>query len=195
MADQTVARVVRVVSPRIQVSVSGNNTAEVTVGFGSNETVARTVRVVAPRVQVAMTGSPAASVSVGFGAPGPQGPQGAPGVASAQEYVVDQDISALRVVRATSIFGHVVYAQPGDTSLVGVSITAATSGGNVTVAGTDHIVEDSSWSWTPETPVFCGTDGVLTQTAPTSGVLMVVGLAHSSQILVVRFGQPIQLAS
>lgn len=127
------------------------------------------------------------------GEAGPAGPQGAPGIASAQEYIADEAISALRVLSPTTS-GHVQYAQPTDVTPVGISITAASLGATVTVAGSDRVIEDGSWNWTADAPVFCGTDGVLTQTPPGSGKLLVVGHAHSATQIVVRFGQPITLA-
>lgn len=171
-----------------------------------NSTRLRLVAGSANRLTLQLTPTPRVSIQVGVrglvGPEGPEGPagetgpageQGAPGLATAQQYTADEAISALRVLSPTTT-GHVQYAQPADITPVGISITAAASGDLVTVAGTDRVIEDGSWTWTSNSPVFCGTNGVLTQTVPTSGKLLVVGHAHSATQIVVRFGQPVTLA-
>ena len=83
------------------------------------------------------------------------------------------NLSALRVV-TTNGSGNAIYADTDTLSnavVVGVTETAANAGGAVSVR-TAGILEDSSWSWT-KGPVFLGTNGTLTQTAPSGGAIIV----------------------
>lgn len=77
--------------------------------------------------------------------------------------------------------------------ILGLSLTAATIGGNVRVLefGT---VSEVSWNWIVDTAMFLGEDGVLTQTSPTTGFTSVVGFASSATSLFIRPRQAILLA-
>lgn len=83
------------------------------------------------------------------------------------------NLSALRAV-TTDANGNAVYAS-NDTKnnavVVGLTSAAATAGNAVSVR-TAGIVEDAVWSWT-KGPVFLGSNGALTQTAPTGGAIIV----------------------
>ena len=83
------------------------------------------------------------------------------------------NLSALRAV-TTDANGNAVYAS-NDTKnnavVVGLTSAAATAGNAVSVR-TAGIVEDANWAWT-KGPVFLGTNGALTQTAPTGGSIIV----------------------
>ena len=143
-------------------------------------------------VQVTAKVARVVPVKVGFGAPGPAGPPGAPGVASAQQYVAATALSALRLLTVDAL-GRAFYAEPGARAPVGVSLTAAAAGDLVTVAGSDHVVEDSAWTWTPGELVFADAGGVLTQVAPASGWWMPVGVAVSATRIVVRLQAAVRL--
>lgn len=83
------------------------------------------------------------------------------------------NLSALRAV-TTDGSGDAIYADTDTLSnavVVGVTETAANAGNAVSVR-TAGIVEDSNWAWT-KGPVFLGTNGTLTQTAPTGGAIIV----------------------
>lgn len=125
------------------------------------------------------------------GAPGPAGPPGPPGVASAQQYEAAQTLSALRLLTVTPD-GRARYCETGEAP-VGLSLTSASVGGLVTVAGSDHVVTDPAWTWTPDAPLFAGAGGVLTQTPPLSGVWQTVGVAVSATRIVVRFSERVEL--
>lgn len=83
------------------------------------------------------------------------------------------NLSALRAV-TTDANGNAVYAS-NDTKnnavVVGLTSAAANAGNAVSVR-TAGIVEDAVWSWT-KGPVFLGSNGALTQTAPTGGAIIV----------------------
>lgn len=95
--------------------------------------------------------------------------------------VAGQNLSALRAV-TTNNLGEAVYAS--NTSVpnalvVGITKTAAAVGGQVQIAPSGLLM-DLFWNWT-KGPVFLGTNGMLTQTAPTSGAVAVqIGRAITS---------------
>lgn len=83
------------------------------------------------------------------------------------------NLSALRAV-TTDGSGNAVYASNTSLSnavVVGITETAANAGNAVSVR-TAGIMTDAYWAWT-KGPVFLGTNGTLTQTAPTSGAIVV----------------------
>jgi hypothetical protein len=83
------------------------------------------------------------------------------------------NISALRAI-TTDGSGNAIYASNTSASLavvVGISTTATSIGGQVTIA-TDGIMTDAGWNWV-KGPVFLGTNGLLTQTVPSGGAVIV----------------------
>ena len=87
--------------------------------------------------------------------------------------VAGQNLSALRAV-TTNGSGEAVYASNdtlANAQVVGITVNAATSGDNVTIK-TSSIIDDASWNWTKGT-VYLGTNGQLTQTAPSGGAVIV----------------------
>jgi hypothetical protein len=85
---------------------------------------------------------------------------------------------ALSGQRAVSLngAGGVVYFNPAQPDVVGVTTGAVSIGQPVSVQIQD-VLDEPSWSWTPGLPVYAGTNGVLSQTPPSSGYLVVVGVA------------------
>lgn len=99
-------------------------------------------------------------------------------------------ISALRAIVAddgTGRYPNTAIASDAG-KVVGISVTAAADGEPFEVL-TDGEWADASWSWTPG-PVFCGADGVLTQTPP-SGWVLEVGRALSATRLTVDVKTPL----
>ncbi len=83
------------------------------------------------------------------------------------------NLSALRAVTFDNN-GEAVYASNNtiaNAQVVGITITSASIGQPVTIAAAG-LFTDNSWSWT-KGPVFLGTNGMLTQTAPTNGAVLV----------------------
>lgn len=82
-------------------------------------------------------------------------------------------LSALRAV-TTNGSGEAVYATTDtlpNATVFGITTTAANAGAAVSVR-MSGILEDAVWNWTKGT-VYLGTNGVLTQTAPTGGAVVV----------------------
>ncbi len=128
------------------------------------------------------------TVQVGLqGPPGPQGPRGPSG--SAFTLPAGETLSGHRVL-ALIADAVAVYADQGDASaqmIQGFSAHAATAGEAV------EIVQSGPLPWpaanlTPGLPVFLASDGLVTQTAPTTGWLVQVGTAVESDLLSVAIG-------
>lgn len=128
---------------------------------------------------------------------GPPGPPGAPGQGGVS-YVTFTASGALgghRAVRA-SFANRAVYADHDDvasaSSVLGITLGAADDGTQVNVAASGEIIEPS-WAWVVDKPIFVGVNGVLTQTPPPTGFLLVVGVATSATSMLVSIKQPIVL--
>lgn len=111
---------------------------------------------------------------------GSQGPPGVPGASTQFEYhPAGTTLGGNRAVTLNSS-GQLVY--PDTTSpnsfVVGITTASAVLGelATVQIAGTQ---QEPGWNWTPGLPVFVGNTGILTQTPPSSGQVLVVGNATS----------------
>lgn len=108
-----------------------------------------------------------------------QGPAGASGLDATRVLRADTNLSGHRVVKPLPS-GDVAYAdhtELGDaTSPLWLTLGAAVAGDLVEVRLFGE-VEEPSWSWTPGLPVFLGTVGLLTQTPPSTGLLVMVANA------------------
>ena len=94
----------------------------------------------------------------------------------------EPSISALRCIVMRSGLAYV--ASSDDVScanvIAGISTTAASKQGDSLVVQGSGVIEDSSFAWEDDKPIFCGPDGRLTQTPPTSGFWQIVGTPISA---------------
>lgn len=122
-----------------------------------------------------------------------QGLPGPAGIGTVIYATGDQAIGGHRVVKATAT--GVDYADSSNSSdqgkVVGITASAFAAGDLVKVYTAGEIIE-STWTWTPG-PVYLGTNGLLTQTVPTSGFVQQVGVAHEPTKLVVQILSSIKL--
>ncbi len=99
---------------------------------------------------------------------------------------------AIRLATSTSV----LYAsanEPEDAATVfGISVAAAASGAPIVIR-TGGIETFSGWAFTPGDPVFVGVNGLLTQTPPTTGAEIQIGVAIAATTLLVRIGTPFYL--
>jgi hypothetical protein len=125
---------------------------------------------------------------------GLQGPPGIPGTSTQFEYIVaGSTLGGNRAVTVDSI-GQLVYP---DTSLtncwfLGITKHSAVVGQltEVQILGTQ---QEPSWSWNPGEPVFLGLNGTLTQVTPTSGQVIVVGVAQTPTKIFIERQPPIYM--
>lgn len=105
------------------------------------------------------------------------------------------DLSALRAVAATTLdsafYPDITVANQAD-RVFGITTTAGLATEDVVVQ-TSGPITDASWSWNPGI-VWCGANGVLTQTLPTAGAdywILPVARAVNAQTIIVDIGTPI----
>lgn len=107
----------------------------------------------------------------------------------------DQALGGGRIVRATGA-SNVDYADkdtPADmTTVLGVTLGAVISGADTTVVTLGEMV-DVTWNWTPDGTLYLGSNGLITQTVPTTGFLICVGVALSATTILIRLSSPIIL--
>lgn len=145
---------------------------------------------------VIQTGAPVtvqprlASPSVVIAYSGPPGANG--GAASATLTLTAA--TALSGQRAVSLngAGQVVYFNASQPGVIGLTTEAVGSGQPVSVQIQD-VLEEPTWNWTPGLPVYAGTNGVLSQTPPSSGYLVVVGVALTSTKLRIEPEPPVSM--
>lgn len=77
-------------------------------------------------------------------------------------------------------------------SIVGITVNAAIDGAEIAVKYEGEIT-DPTWTWTPNLPVFCGTNGTMTQTVPLTGFQLILGVATSANTLLLAIKQPLLL--
>ncbi|MFK3971123.1 hypothetical protein ACI2KS_10390 [Pseudomonas sp. NPDC087358] len=129
---------------------------------------------------------------------GQRGAQGRPGTDSGggvQTIIctAGETISALRVIYESQQLARPV--NPATESVyqaLGLAITSGSIGTDINIQ-TQGFVDDSSWSWT-EGHVWCGANGVLTQTPPTTGWDFIIGFATSATRLYIDLNEPVLLA-
>lgn len=129
---------------------------------------------------------------------GIQGPQGPKGDAGDTDQILTmnagEDITSFKVVRRGSsglgykadsaTLGH-------SSSVIGIATQGVTTGGSFNFIARG-ILTDSSLSFV-DGDIFVGADGVLTQTAPTSGFALRMGHAIGTTSMFVDIGLPMEL--
>jgi len=109
-----------------------------------------------------------------------------------------ENISALRVVSADPADGKVYYTDNTELAsaetAIGISLTAALADAELQVVQ-EGAFEDAGWSWnTAGNPaLFVTTNGVITQTPPTSGFTQKVGFIITATKIYVKIETPIYL--
>lgn len=110
--------------------------------------------------------------------------------------IAGENIGGHRLVVPSIVDGEVEYASNLDTSNptrpVWMSISAADQGDQVTLVAEGPVTE-TSWTWN-EGPIFLGANGLMTQTPPMTGMVMVVAWALSPTKCVFDPNPPIVLA-
>ena len=136
------------------------------------------------------------------GPQGPAGPQGAQGPAgpsggAALSVVADSSIGGHRVV-VLKASGAPEYADNTNSShtnkVLGITLNAGNSGDTISVVRSGEVVEPT-WNWTLDLPVFLGTNGLLTQSAPANPAVFsqVVGFPVDATTLFVTLREPLLL--
>jgi len=131
------------------------------------------------------------------GAKGDKGDKGDRGDAG-QNYVVKPALGNIGGERFVigNLDGTVSYADATNLShlgrVVGISLNAASDGDDVEVLIFGYI-EFNGWNFDISAPVYLSTDGLITQTQPTTGFSQIVGFAESPTRLFINLREPIIL--
>lgn len=142
--------------------------------------------------QVILTTDETPQVILTINEPGPQGIAGQNGGSIIK--VAGESIGGHRVVAADSN-GLVIYAGSNHTDRppIGVSYTAANIGESLAIISSGNEISEPSWSWNMSSPIYAGIDGILTQTPPTSGLLIIVGYPSATTKMVITLTDVILL--
>lgn len=105
------------------------------------------------------------------------------------------DLSGHRMV-VLDAAGKAVYAD--NTTMTHVNkVLGMTVGSAVTDVAIDILrwgeLEEPSWSWTLDTPIFLSTNGLLTQTPPSTGFSQIIGFPVSATKAYISLREPIIL--
>lgn len=134
-------------------------------------------------------------VSLDFPSVGPQGAQGIRGDGGYWEYTapVGFTVGGGRVLSLDNT-GNLIYADntinTTAETLIGISVNSAIPGDIVRIVYNGE-ADDSGWTWLPGKQLYVGINGVITQTPPTSGYVMPIGIARSPTKIVVQIRTPI----
>jgi hypothetical protein len=135
------------------------------------------------------------SVVIDTGETGPIGPAGPAG-----------DGSKITKIASTAIGGHRVVMASGANSaaiadkdtishmhlVLGLTDGAVMAGNPATIVARGELVEPS-WSFSVG-PVYLDNNGLMTQTAPTSGFILKIGTAIAPTVLMIDIGAPISIS-
>lgn len=112
--------------------------------------------------------------------------------------------SLLRKIAAATLNGHRAVAALPDGTLVHADnlnpdhrdavlglIANATLINHEAIVSTFGSMVEPSWSWTPQRSLFLGTEGLITQTLPATGFLLVLGKAVSPTEIFIQLQTPI----
>jgi len=115
-------------------------------------------------------------------------------VKSAIVGIAGTDINAHRMVAADD--GFVVYADKDDPDhihiVAGLTDTAFLQSADV-LAIMNGDIQEVTWTWTLNKPIFLGNNGFMTQTVPTTGFLLQVGYPVTTDKMIVDIKTPINL--
>lgn len=129
---------------------------------------------------------------------GQRGAQGRPGTDSGGGIqsiirIAGESVSALRVVFERNAKAYIVDPQTESVfQALGVAITSGSIDSELTIQ-TQGFIDDASWSWS-EGIVWCGPNGILTQTPPVDGWDFIIGFATSATRLYIDLNEPVLLA-
>lgn len=77
--------------------------------------------------------------------------------------------------------------------VIGIAVTSALTGGNVTIQQSGEVDNTGGWFFTPGDTMYLDTTGALTASVPTTGFELPMGVARSAGTLMLGIGTPIVL--
>jgi hypothetical protein len=124
---------------------------------------------------------------------GPQGPRGEPG-GELVAYLAGETLGGNRMVileNDLAMYANCTNVLHGH-RVIGMTVGAIMSGafGDVRRSG---VIEEVSWNWDTNTPIWLGENGLLTQTIPESGFSLIIGYPVTSTKVMIGIKEPIFL--
>lgn len=111
------------------------------------------------------------------------------------EYIANENISALRVVKLIDE-NTCELADSQETYLnakaVGISVNSGTVGATITTQ-TFGIIEDASFNFTLNEPLFLTANGIISETAETTGFSVQIGHSLGNGAIFINIREPIEL--
>lgn len=143
--------------------------------------------------------SPSVLVAAEQGPAGKTGDVGPPGPAGGTAFTrtAAANVSGGKAVTLNAA-GECLHADGADPTMAsrvaGIALNGGLIGDTITIIVTGGEIEEPTWNWIEGQPIFLGPDGALTQVAPTSGYVLVVGTAVGPTRMLVKIQQPIFIA-
>jgi len=110
--------------------------------------------------------------------------------------IARDDTNAYKVVVIDPVTGKFIVADHTDLdhadNIVGIILQSVLADGGSAVV-TSGIVQNHTWSWSVQSPIFLSTNGDMTQTPPGSGFVVRIGTPLQATVMVVDIGPSIIL--
>lgn len=172
--------------PAINVTVNTTQNMPVVVKVSDIATIVTTQN-------IPVTLSAATNIPTIVGIQGVQGIQGLTVVSNTADKIAGEVLSGNRAVMVNTD-GKVYYADKNTlshaTKILGITHGSATLGATVSVQ-TYGVMTEPSWTWDMSLPIFLSTGGLLIQTAPTTGFMLMLGFPLSSSSMLIDIDKPI----
>lgn len=110
--------------------------------------------------------------------------------------IAAENVGGHRIVTIDSV-GNILHADSDlildGKKAIGMTTQSALAGSQCIIAISGDEVTEPSWAWDTSKPIYLGDNGVMTQTAPTVGFVLIVGVVLSPTSIRVRIEMPIFL--
>ncbi len=142
-----------------------------------------------PTINVEVGPADPLKVEVGVqGPPGPPGPEGGSGLTHTAGVSLGGHRAVVLNAAEEAIYADNTTLTHAD-KVLGITTGAVTAGQAASIRTTGEITEPS-WAWALDQAIFLGVDGMLTQTPPSSGFLLVMGFPISATKMFLAIGEP-----
>lgn len=112
-----------------------------------------------------------------------------------ETWIAGENLSGERIVYASSST-EVKYADKNSiydcNSIIGITLHAASINDSIKCQTSGILINDA-WNWTPSFPIFLGNNGLITQSPPTTGIMVELGVAISSTAIYINIKETIEL--
>lgn len=148
---------------------------------------------------IATDDTPSVLVAAEQGPAGKTGDVGPPGPAGGTAFtrVAAANVSGGKALTLNAA-GECLHADGADMTMAnrvaGIALNGGLPGDLITIVVTGGEIDEPTWNWIEGNPIFLGPDGALTQVAPSTGFVLVIGVAVGPTRILVKIQQPIFIA-